>query len=42
MGILIDEREFDQEPLENGLIAWGTSGKKYRKGCFLTGMNGKM
>lgn len=42
MEILIDEQEFVQELLENGLIVWGISGKKYRKKCFLTDMNGKI
>ena len=34
---LIDELEFGPEQLENGLIAWDTNGKKYRKGFFFDG-----
>ncbi len=41
METLIDELEFAQEPLENGLTAWDISEKKYRKECFLIGMNVK-
>ena len=42
MEILIDELKFAPGLLVDGLTAWEISGKKYRKKCFLVGMNVKM
>ena len=36
MEVLIDKLEFAQEPHTNGLITWDISGKRYKKGYFLT------
>lgn len=35
MEILINKLEFDQELLENGLLAWNINRKRYKKECLL-------